>query len=342
MIDVAGTRLDGEDREILKHPKVGGVILFSRNYEDPRQLQALIEDIHKQRNPQLLVAVDQEGGRVQRFRDGFTRLPPVRRLGDLYDKDPKTARMAAKATGWLMAAEMRAVGVDFSFAPVLDLDRGISEVIGDRGFHRLQEPVSDLAHHYMAGMGEAGMAATGKHFPGHGSVRADSHLALPVDNRSWDDIRSYDLQPFERMIRYGLAAMMPAHVIFPKIDAKPAGFSEIWLRRILRGELGFQGVIFSDDLNMAAADAGGGYGERANLAMQAGCDMILVCNNRPAAYEVLRELEVDDDPVASLRRARMHGRGHWNYEELQQNERWKRIRAWIDGHTEGDELELNF
>ncbi len=317
------------------------MILFSRNYESPEQIAALVGEIHALRDPQLLVAVDHEGGRVQRFREGFTHLPPVRRLGEVYDEHPKRALRLAEAAGWLMAAELRAVGVDFSFAPVLDLDRGVSAIIGDRAFHADPEAVAELAHAYMRGMTRAGMAATGKHFPGHGAVEADSHLALPVDERSLADILAEDVLPFERMIHYGLAGIMPAHVIYPKVDSQPAGFSRRWLRDILRGQLGFQGVIFSDDLSMEGAKSafapslargphlgpiGEGAGDvvaRANAALSAGCDMVLVCNDTAAAAQLLDGLGPHDDPVASLRLVRLHGRHPVARAQLAADETWR-------------------
>jgi beta-N-acetylhexosaminidase len=309
LLDLEGTELTAEERELLRHPAVGGVILFARNYQDPGQVAALTSAIHALREPRLLIAVDQEGGRVQRFRAGFTRLPPAGRFGAMHRHQPQRARQAAERVGWLMAAELRAVGVDFSFAPVLDLDRGVSRVIGDRAFAHGVNAVSDLAAAWMAGVHAAGMAAVGKHFPGHGGIAADSHLELPVDGRSLADLTVEDLVPFARLIDHGLEAIMPAHVVYPRIDAQPAGFSRFWLGEVLRGRLGFQGVVFSDDLNMAAAGAGGDYRERAKAGLAAGCDMLLVCNNRPAAVETVAALHDHDDPAALLRLLRMHGRG---------------------------------
>lgn len=308
MLDLVGHTLSSTERERLRHPLVGGVILFARNYASPAQIADLVREIHALREPRLLVAVDQEGGRVQRFRDGFTRLPPLRRLGQLYDENPRRARRLAHSAGWLMAAELRAVDVDFSFAPVLDLDRGISEVVGDRAFHANPDAVAALGVSYVAGMSEAGMTATGKHFPGHGGCRADSHAALPVDERSYADIYVEDLVPFEFLVENGLAAIMPAHVLYPKVDAQPAGYSRVWLQEILRRRLGFQGIIFSDDLSMEGARGAGGMVERAALALAAGCDMVLVCNDTAGADEVLNRLHAHDDAASQLRRVRMHGR----------------------------------
>jgi len=308
MLDVAGFTLTSEERERLRHPLTGGVILFARNYESPDQIGALVREIHALRNPPLLVAVDHEGGRVQRFREGFTHLPAVARYGEVYDENPKRGRRLAETAGWLMAAELRAVGVDFSFAPVLDIDRGIGRVIGDRSFHASPDAVADLAHAYMAGMHRAGMAATGKHFPGHGGVEAYSHVDIPVDERAYQDIYMDDVLPFERMIHYGLEGIMPAHVIYPKVDPQPAGFSRFWLQQVLRGELGFEGVIFSDDLSMEGAKVAGGVVARAQAALAAGCDMVLVCNDPDAAGELLAGLGSHDNPASHLRLARMHGR----------------------------------
>lgn len=322
MIDVAAPALSAEDRELLRHPRVGGVILFTRNYVDPAQATALIADIHALREPQLLVAVDHEGGRVQRFRNGLTNLPAAGSFGETWAQEPRRARQLAETAGWLMAVELRALGVDFSFAPVLDLNFGVSTIIGDRAFHRRPDVVADLAQAYMRGMQHAGMAATGKHFPGHGAVRADSHLELPVDTRRFEDILVEDLVPFERMIGNGLAAVMPAHVVYPQVDPQPAGFSPFWIQEVLRKRLGFQGVVFSDDLHMAAADVAGDYVARARTALQAGCDMALICNDRAGAVQAIDGLGSYDDPVAHMRLARMHGRQPITREALLSDPAW--------------------
>jgi beta-N-acetylhexosaminidase len=341
MLDVAGLELDATDRELLRHPAAGGVILFTRNYESPAQVRALVDAIHALRDPQLLVAVDQEGGRVQRFRDGFTRLPPLACLGRIYDTDRTRAKHLARVTGWLMASELRAVGVDLSFAPVLDLDYGVSTVIGNRALHRRPEIVADLAVAYQGGMHEAGMAATGKHFPGHGAVAADSHTDLPVDARRFVDIEQWDLVPFRRLIDAGLAAVMMAHVIYDQVDAQPAGYSGIWIRDILRRQLGFQGLVFSDDLSMAGACLAGDHAARAHAALEAGCDMVLVCNDRAGAEQVAGALERHRDPVAHTRMARMHGRHPLAPETLRADPRWEQAVAAVRGYEEAPELDLD-
>lgn len=308
MLDLEGPTLLDTERERLTHPLVGGVILFSRNYTSPEQLSTLVSQIKAVRSPPLLVSVDHEGGRVQRFREHFTELPPVARLGEIYEENKRRAKHLAELTGWLMASELRHHNVDFSFAPVLDLGLGLSEVIGDRAFHANPEIVADLAHSYVSGMSRAGMAAVGKHFPGHGSVAEDSHHAIPYDNRDFIDISNRDLIPFERLIHFGIPALMPAHVIYPKIDPNPAGFSDYWLGQVLRQQLGFEGLIFSDDLSMQAATVIDDVVERARLALTAGCDMILVCNDPNAAAQVLDNLSWSMDPASLARFARMHGR----------------------------------
>lgn len=323
MLDLLGTELAPDERELLQHPATGGVILFARNYESVEQLQQLVSDIHGVRKPSLLVAVDQEGGRVQRFRDGFTRLPPARAYGHAYHASSKTGLDTAREAGWLMAAELLSVGVDFSFAPVLDLDRGISQVIGDRAFSHDPETVSRLGQAWCHGAHDAGMASVVKHFPGHGGVAADSHLALPVDDRELDDIWTDDLMPFRRLIATGVEGMMPAHVIYRRVDEMPAGFSHRWLQEILRTQLGYTGAIFSDDLSMAAAHMAGSYAERAHKALQAGCDMVLVCNNPEGAAEVLDALSDYRDPVAQARLVRLHGKKRQARDKLHENPRWR-------------------
>lgn len=282
MIDVAGTVMTAAERERLKHPLVGGVILFARNYSDPQQLAALCADIHAARTPRLLIAIDHEGGRVQRCREGFTRLPAMRRLGEWWDRDAAAATAAARAIGFTLAAELRACGVDLSFTPVLDLDYGISSVIGDRAFHRDPEAVVALAGALIEGLHAAGMACCGKHFPGHGFVAADSHLAIPVDERSLDELAD-DLLPYRKL---KLDAVMPAHVIFSRVDSRPAGFSPVWIDT-LRHEFAHAGVIFSDDLSMEGASVAGGIVGRAQAAWDAGCDMLPVCNRPDSVAELL-------------------------------------------------------
>ncbi len=327
MVDLKGCELLQEERKMLRHPLVGGVILFSRNYQGLEQLQAIIREIHEIRSPRLLVAVDHEGGVVQRFRDGFTRLPACAKAGQLYDLEQRRGLALAEDCGWMMASELRAVGVDFSFAPVLDIGAGISQVINDRAFHHDPEVVFRLARAFMRGMQAAGMAAVGKHFPGHGSVEADSHHEIPMDDRRLVDIEMQDMIPFERMVNAGLAAIMPAHVIYPQVDPQPAGFSAFWLQEILRRRLGFQGVIFSDDISMAGATVAGTPLQRTEAAIRAGCDMVLVCNDPEAAREVLKGLKEFDQPMLQARLMRMHGRHDISLQALQQSERWQQVAA---------------
>ncbi len=289
MLDIEGLSLTDGEAELLREEQVGGIILFARNYEAPEQLGRLVKEIRNIR-PEILLAVDHEGGRVQRFLEGFTRIPPMSTLGQLYCKNKKKALHTARETAWLLATELLLQDIDLSFAPVLDLDHSLSQVIGDRAFANDPSVVIDLGQAFVDGFHDAGMAATGKHFPGHGGVVGDSHTDIPVDHRNWSEIESTDLLPF-RQLAGSLDAVMPAHVIYSEIDSHPAGFSEVWLKEILRGKLGFDGVIFSDDLSMEGATVAGSYTERAQAAMQAGCDMVLVCNDRNGAIEVLEYLK---------------------------------------------------
>ncbi|KXS31150.1 MAG: Beta-hexosaminidase [Candidatus Gallionella acididurans] len=310
MLDVQGTQLTAEDEARLNHPLVGGVILFTRNYESPGQLAGLSASIHALRNPPLLIAVDHEGGRVQRFREGFAKIPAMRELGRIWDAHSQRARHLAQQAGYVLAAELRACGVDFSFTPVLDVDHGQSSVIGDRAFHSDPQAIAELAHSLLLGLRQGGMHTVGKHFPGHGFVRADSHLDIPVDEREFVDIELCDLVPFRQMMNYGLTAVMPAHVIYPKVDSRPAGFSPVWLKNILRGKLGFEGCIFSDDLSMEGATVAGGIVQRAEAALHAGCDMVLVCNKPESADELLRGLVWEMPAASRARLAQMRGKAH--------------------------------
>jgi len=308
VIDVVGPTLTDEDRNRLRHPAAGGVILFSRNYENPEQLSTLTTEIARLREPELLLCVDHEGGRVQRFREGFSAIPPMRTLGKLWDRDRDAARETARAIAYVVGAELAAHGVDFSFAPVLDLDYGSSSVIGDRALHFDPTAVGALGACIVKGFADAGMGAVGKHFPGHGYAEADSHVAVPRDERKFADILKKDLVPFRATIEAGLAGVMPAHVIYGQVDAEPAGYSKHWLQEVLRGKLGFQGIIFSDDLSMEGASVAGGVPERARAALAAGCDMVLLCND-PAGQEVLLD-SLKDLPLASAERVeRMRKKG---------------------------------
>jgi beta-N-acetylhexosaminidase len=340
MIGIGSDRLTAEERDVLHHPLIGGVILFSRNYETPDQLAALTDEIHALRSPNLLVAVDQEGGRVQRFREGFTRLPPMHLLGRQFDLDPDSALRTAYSCGWILAAELRGAGVDFSFAPVVDLDWGLSEVIGDRAFHRNTTVVVRLASALARGMKDAGMAAVAKHFPGHGAVAADSHLVLPVDRRKFADIEE-DMAPFGRLVEWGVPGIMAAHVVYPQVDDQPASFSRRWLTDILRGELNYRGAIFSDDLSMGGAEGIGDIPTRARVALDAGCDMVLICNDPDAVTETLDSLGGFSDPPGQLRLTRLHGRGEFRLAGLSDDERWIRARQTLSTCMETPALQLD-
>ena len=317
MLDLDGIELSSEEKELLQHPITGGVIFFTRNYESTEQLGVLVDQVRAAANKPLLISVDHEGGRVQRFRSEFTELPPIASLSD--NGHPEKM---SYAHGWLMAAEVRAMGIDFSFAPVLDVNYGVSEVIGDRSFNQDPNVISLLANEYIKGMREAGMASTGKHFPGHGAVTEDSHHEIPVDNRSREDIWQNDIVPFAGLIKEGLDAVMPAHVIYSEIDDKPAGFSPYWLQQVLRDELNFDGVIFSDDLTMEGASVMGGYPERAEAAIEAGCDMILVCNNRQGAIEVIDQAKINQSEQSAQSLMRMQGKPFMNRSALLDTKRW--------------------
>lgn len=322
MLDLAGTELSPQEAKLLQNPQVGGVILFARNIETPKQVSQLVTQI-RAASDTVLIAVDQEGGRVQRLRDGFTRLPPMQMLGDLVAKDPSAGLAAVKDIGWLMAAEVLACGLDISFAPVLDVDRDTSSIIGDRAFSDQPDSVTELAKAFIKGMHEAGMAATGKHFPGHGGIVADSHLEAPVDHRSWEQLAAKDLKPFADLAKT-LDGIMPAHITFPSVDSNSVGFSEFWLQQVLRQQLGFEGVIFSDDLSMKGADVAGGYVDKAALALAAGCDMILVCNCPEGALEVLEYMQSNNidggDRIAAMRAAKAH-----SWDQLARDERRLKI-----------------
>ncbi len=304
VVDVAGLELTADERNLLMHPEVGGVILFARNFESRDRLRALTSSIRALRKPGLLITVDHEGGRVQRFRDGYTRLPTMRSLGEAVIRDHASGLELARAEGRILAAELLEDGIDLSFTPVLDLDFGRSAVIGDRAFSGDPGLVGEVAGALVAGLAEAGMASVGKHFPGHGWAEADSHVAIPVDERGRTEIERIDLEPYRMLIPQGLAAIMPAHVIYPAVDAQPAGFSSVWLRDILRGRLGFDGLIFSDDLTMEGASVVGGVIERARSAIEAGCDMVLVCNRPDLARELVDGYRAGPVDIARIERLR--------------------------------------
>ena len=341
MLDIDGLSLTPADRDLLREPAVGGVILFTRNYESPQQLVDLVAEIRALRSPPLIVAVDHEGGRVQRFRDGFSNIPPMRRIGREFKRDADVAENLAHQAGWLIASELRAAGIDLCFAPCVDLDWGVSEIIGNRSFHRQPEVVGDLAAAFARGLRSAGMAAIAKHFPGHGAVVADSHLKLPVDRREYSDVLD-DMRPYDRLIGNGLlAGVMTAHVIYRGLDEMPASFSAYWIQQELRSRLGFDGAVFCDDLSMKATRDYGSMSTRAARALEAGCDMVLVCNDRPAAQKTVAALREYSNPLSLVRLARLHGTGQISRQTLLDSEAWQHASAELLRWSEPPELRLD-
>jgi beta-N-acetylhexosaminidase len=341
MLDIEGLSLTPADRDLLLEPAVGGVILFGRNYESAQQVTDLVSEIRALRSPPLIVAVDHEGGRVQRFRDGFSAIPPMRLIGREFDRDPAIAEALAHQAGWLIASELRAAGIDLCFAPCVDLDWGVSEIIGDRSFHRRPEAAGNLAAAFSRGLRSAGMAAVAKHFPGHGAVVADSHLKLPVDRREYSDLLD-DMSPYDKLVSNGLlAGVMTAHVVYREMDELPASFSEYWIQRELRSRIGFDGAIFCDDLSMKATRDYGSMATRATRALDAGCDMVLVCNDRPAARKAVAALRDYSNPLSLVRLARLHGTGQIMRESLLASDEWAAASAELKRWTEPPQLELD-
>jgi len=341
MLDIDGVSLTPADRDLLREPAVGGLILFSRNYASPTQIADLVAEVRALRSPPPLIAVDHEGGRVQRFRDGFTAIPPMRVIGQQYKSDPDGALLLARRAGWLIAAELRAAGIDLCFAPCVDLDWGVSEVIGDRAFHARPDVVGDLAAEFSRGLRSTGMAAVAKHFPGHGAVVADSHDKLPVDRREYGDILD-DMRPYDRLIDSGLiAGVMMAHIVYPQLDPLPAGFAPFWIQRELRTRLGFDGAVISDDLSMKATRSYGPMPERARRALDAGCDMVLVCNDRAAAQATVKSLRDYSSPLSLVRLARLHGTGHVMRESLLASDEWHEANLQLSQWTNPPQLKLD-
>lgn len=340
MLDVRGLQLTAEEEERLRNPLVGGVILFTRNFRDRAQLGELTAAIRAVRHPAPLIAVDQEGGRVQRFREGFTALPALRWLGNEHDVDAANARHLAFTSAWIMAAELIDCGVDFSFAPCVDLDWGVSEVIGDRALHRNPDAVADLALAYMQGMRAAGMAAVAKHFPGHGAVVADSHHELPEDRRSYAELRD-DLAPYRRLIDHGLPGIMVAHVRFPAVDQRIASLSPAWLQRELRSTLGFAGAIFSDDLSMKGAAVAGTVPDRVRQALDAGADMALVCNDPDSAAAALDALAEYHNPASHARLVAMRAQRRQSARDVREHPEWQRATAQLAAALGRPPLELH-
>jgi len=341
MLDIDGLSLTPADRDLLLEPAVGGLILFSRNYRSPEQLADLVAEVRALRSPPPIVAVDHEGGRVQRFRNGFTAIPPMRALGRQYNNDRDAALALARHAGWLIGSELRASDIDLCFAPCIDLDWGVSEIIGDRSFHAKASVVSELAAELSRGLRNAGMAAVAKHFPGHGAVVPDSHENLPVDRREYGDLLD-DMQPYDRLITSGLiAGVMMAHIVYREMDELPAGFAPFWIQRELRSRLGFDGAVLSDDLSMKATRAYGSMPDRARRALDAGCDMVLICNDRDAALATVKILRDYSNPLSLVRLARLHGTGHVLRESLLASDEWHQANSELSAWTEPPQLELD-
>ncbi len=338
MLDVEGLQLTPADQALLREPAVGGVILFSRNYESPAQLADLVSAIRSVRTPALLIAVDHEGGRVQRFREGFTAIPPMRDLGRQYDSDAKAALSLAKTAGWLVASELCALDIDLAFTPCVDLDWGVSEIIGNRAFHRKPDVVAALASAYCRGLREGGMAAVAKHFPGHGAVVPDSHLELPLDRRGYGDLID-DMRPYEGLVgTRQLAGVMLAHIVYAELDPLPV--SAYWIQNQLRKQLGFDGAVFCDDLSMKATRKFGTMAKRAELALNAGCDMVLICNDRPAAKAAAAGLRDYSNPLSLVRLARLHGTGTVMRESLLASDEWHSATEHLQKGLGRPQLEL--
>ena len=337
MIDLQGTEINPQERDWLCHPAVGGVILFTRNYQSKDQLIELIQELHEVKKPKLLIAVDQEGGRVQRLRQGFTQFPPMRALGEVYDHDPRKGLQLSELLAWQLAYELRITGIDFTFAPVLDLDSGMSEVIGDRAFHGDIDAITSLASKFIQGLRHGGMEGVGKHFPGHGSVEADSHFECPVDHRYKNDLLITDMVPFQRMIDHGIAGLMSAHVVYEHVDKVPASFSRYWLTSVLREQLNYQGVIFSDDLSMQGAHVIGDIRDRIHAAIEAGTDMVLVCNQPQDIPAAIEEFDNYNNPISQLRLTRFHGKKPMQMDSNQQHQ----LNEFIQRHQLNQSLKLN-
>lgn len=325
MLDLEGVELNSREIDMLQNPLLGGIIFFTRNYASPQQIAELSQAVREHAAGEILIAVDHEGGRVQRFREGFTAVPP---MADILQKssDLEQAKRSAYSWGSLIAIEVQAVGIDFSFTPVLDLGHEISQVIGDRAFSSKADEVIELGREFIKGMNDFGMAATAKHFPGHGSVEADSHVAIPVDEREREAIIGDDMRVFSELAQ-NYQAVMPAHVIYPSVDKQPAGFSEVWLQDILRQQLDFDGVIFSDDLSMKGAEVVGGYYERAGAAMSAGCDMVLVCNHPKEGQELMEQFDFAIDIQSAKRLERMKGQAlNYSLTKVRRDDNWLKLQ----------------